>query len=71
MKQGLYVALLIMIGISIAVAVSIVSITIDLALIKSDRAISNIKPDQTLSDIINGTITNKIIDEINTLSKQD
>ena len=58
MKQGLYVALL------------IISITIDLALIKSERAIDKIKPDQTLNDLINGTITDKIIDEISILSKQ-
>ncbi len=71
MKQGVYVTLLITIGIAIAAVVSIVSIAIDLALIKSDRAINNIKPQQTLDDLINGTITNKIIEEINTLAKQD
>lgn len=71
MKQGAYVAALIIIGISIAVAASLIALTIDLTLIKSERTIDNIKPDQTLNDIANGTIPEKIIDEINTLTKQD
>ncbi|GIU71924.1 MAG: hypothetical protein KatS3mg003_1403 [Candidatus Nitrosocaldaceae archaeon] len=71
MNQGSYVLLLIIIAISISVIVSIITLSIDLMLTKSDRVIEKINPDQTLNDIVNGTITDKIIDEINILAKQD
>ena len=69
--QGVYVTILILIVIVMSVALSVSAIMIDQTLQISSNKFKNVKVNDALNDLANGTITQKIINEIKKLSKQD
>ena len=69
--HGVYVMVLILIVIVMSVALSISAIVIDQTLQISSNTFSNVDVNDALNDLTNGTITQKIINEIEKLSKQD
>ena len=67
--MSLYVFTLIIIAISMTLSVVFLMLTLDLAL-SNDRAINKIEVKNTIDDIINGTIPYKIINEINSITRE-
>ncbi len=67
--MSLYVFTLIIIAISMTLSVVFLMLTLDLAL-SNDRAINKIEVKKTIDDIINGTIPYKIINGINSITRE-